>query len=379
MINIIYIRLFNLNIAHNYYENGIVKGLSIVPTIETSKLLMNGKMLFKTIPKGGGFVVLYKAQTDEVTPLIDLGKDLKFTFIIKSDVNSEFFNITDLDESVSKVHSSANIIYFRNDPATASDDPSSPELINHSIIDKVRTSLFTYQFELNSNPAQVLFRVTDESGSPISVGKEEDGTPYNTTLTLFISDSNSFQQQIDLRNKSKGKYTITIRDTGDTTTLKEEVIYVDDLLVPQKMVGVIDLVYDTANNEIYGNTEQYQLVFERKNSIWKYLVVNKNNKVDLTAKDLSIVDEGSATGPYVVNTFAREGTEPHGSIRINDLDTVIFKSNIPIPFYEQPKINLELRTNPGNDKLVTHLPNPAHSGVIKKESGDQLSEIYVFI
>ncbi len=376
-MNIIYNRLFNLNIAHNYYEDGVAKGLTIVPTIETSKLLSNGRMLFKTNGEGR-VVVLYKTLDDEVTPLIDLGKDLKFTFVLKLDVNAEFFNITDLDESVSKVHNSANIIYFKNDPTSASDDPFSPEPINHSIIDKVRSSLFTYQFEVTSNPAQVLLIVTDEAG-PVSVGKEVDGTPFDTTLTLSISELNSFLQQIDLRNRPKGKYTITIRDIGDTTTLKEEVIYVDNVLVPQKIVGVIDLVYDTANNEIYGDTEEYQLVFERKNTMWKYLVVNKSNKVDLTAQDLTIVDEGIATGPYVINTFAREGSEPHSSIRINDLDTVIFKSNIPIPFYEQPKINLELKTSPGDDKLVTHLPNPAHSGLIKKESGDQLSEIYVFI
>ncbi len=367
-----------MNIAHDYFEDGFAKGLVLTPTAETSNLLKNGKMLFKTIPNAGSITVLYKTEDDEVTPMVNLGKELKFTFILNSKTSSEFFNITDLDESISKEHHSANIIYFSSDPPSASHDPSSPELMHHSIIDKLRTSLFTYQFELLSNPPEVLFSLSDENG-PVSVGKEVDGTPFDTTLTLSITDANTFQQQIDLRHKSKGRYIITIRDIGDTTTLKEEIVYIDDLLVPQKIVGIVELVYDTANNEIYGDTEHYQLVFERKNSIWKYIVVNKSSKVDLGVQDLTILDEGLATGPYVVNTFAREGTEPHGSVRINDLDTVVFKSSAPIPFFEQPKINLELRTSPGDDKLVSHLPNPSHSGVIKKESGDQLSEIYVFI
>ena len=66
-------------------------------------------------------------------------------------------------------------------------------------------------------------------------------------------------------------------------------------------------------------------------------------------------------------------------VLINDLETLVFHSEQAIPFFEQPKLNIELQQASNNQKIVANLPNPSHGG-IKKKFADQIeSEVYVFI
>ncbi len=377
-MNIIYQRLFNLGIGHDYYTDQRAKGVTLLPTPATATSLVNGKMLFKKV--NNGIVVLYRALDDGITPMIDLGGDAKFTFYLSADYKNEFLNITDLDESVSRRYESSNIVYFTNDPANASTDAGSPETITHRVIDSLESQLFTYLFSLPAGPPEVLIRATNASGSLVPVGKSTDGTPLPTTLTLSKSEEDLYSQQIDLRNQPTGLYTITIRDIADANTLREELVYADSELASRDVLGIVDIVYETATDHLYGDTEEYLLQFSRKETVWKYFVVDKNGKIDLLANDLLVTDTGAGGGdPYDTYVFNREGDEPHADIRVNNLDTIIFRSTAPIPFYEEPKLNLELRRNPGNLQVIANLPNPSHSGVTKDDSGSPASEIYVFI
>jgi hypothetical protein len=64
---------------------------------------------------------------------------------------------------------------------------------------------------------------------------------------------------------------------------------------------------------------------------------------------------------------------------VNNLQTLVFSSVQQIPFYEGPKLKIELRKSSDNQTIVANLPNPAHSG-IKKAFADRMeSEVYVFI
>jgi hypothetical protein len=66
-------------------------------------------------------------------------------------------------------------------------------------------------------------------------------------------------------------------------------------------------------------------------------------------------------------------------ILVNNLQTLVFSSTQRIPFYEGPKLKIELRKSSDNQTLVANLPNPAHGG-IKKAFADRMeSEVYVFI
>ena len=376
-MNIIYTRLFNLSIRHNYYENGLAKGVSLWPTAETSKLMKGGRMLFKRTPKG--VVVLYRTQEDEVISFVDLGKDVRLTFELSIANRNEFLNITDLDESPSRKYSSSNILYFKNDPASASIDPEAPEVLGYEIIDFIEGRLFTFSFGLGSSLAQVLLRVSNEDGTLVSVGNHTDGTPFADTLTLDRQSDDSYSQQIDLRDQAKGRYSITIRNTADTITLLEKEVYLDEDMVGRNLSGIVEIIYDTAEDRIYNDTEEYAMQFNRQASLWKYFVVNKSKTHDFSSDTFTIDDSSSGTRPYVVNTFALSGSAPSADVEVIGLDTLVFLSDDAIPFYEVPKTSIELNKNALASPVINHLPNPHHRGVLNEESGSLASEIYVFI
>ncbi len=64
---------------------------------------------------------------------------------------------------------------------------------------------------------------------------------------------------------------------------------------------------------------------------------------------------------------------------VNDLKALVFSSQQMIPFYEIPKLKLELRKVSDNQTIVANLPNPSHSGIKKYFAGRTESEVYVFI
>jgi hypothetical protein len=387
-----------------------------------------------------------------------------------------------LDESLSKTFSTGNVVYYTNNPANVSINRNNPEILTHEIIDSLRGPLFTYQFTLNGNPATVRMIVTDAEGNPVSVGKDTNGNSFPTNLLLTISNNNSFNQQIDLRDLPRGKYLMTIRNEANTVTLKSEKIYVDEQLERDNILGIVDIVYDSVTGHLYGNTEEYKLQFQGAKTFWKYYIVNKSKNIDLATDSLLINDSGTVNGsPYQINSFQRvyagiqltaktsgvsgnsvtlaysgggiypaivfsgetlsggtAGISAKGTLTIiinetsgytiniggvdftegthftkganaaataaaliaaingngivpvtasaleydiimNDLKTLVFASTGQIPFFEIPKLKLELRKTSDNQTIVANLPNPSHSGLKKLFAGRVESEVYVFI
>ena len=391
-INIIYNRLFNLSIFHDYYEDGLANDYRLVPTFETTEFLKGGRMLFKTIPKG--CTVLYRTLADESGAFINKGPDARLLFSLSMNNNSKFLNITDLDESTTKKYSSGHIIYLSNTPASPSSDAESPEELNYQLLDFLEGRLFSYQFKLNpalASPGDVLFTVSDENNNPVPVGKKFNGDPFDDTLTLTRSEDGSYTQLIDLRDYPKGRYTITVKNPASPLDppLKVVHFYSDELLLGKKVLAIVDIELNQATNPLYTSTWEYAIRFSRKSSVWKYFIVDKTEKVaDLDNYDLSITDERTDGNlPYAANyTFTRDGQEPHATIRINGKNTVIFKSDalIPIPFFETPLPGIQLKKVPNDtgdseQLIIQNLPNPSHKGVIKEEAGILESEIYVFI
>ena len=385
MINIIYQRLFNLKVTHTFYKSGLAKGVKLVPTSETAELLLNGKMLLKYLPHQ--MTVLYRGRNetppvDPPNPFIDLGKDFKLTFALSVANKSEFVNITDLD-SGPDTYQSGQILYFKNDPASA----DSPEVISHTLIDSLRSSLFTYPFALAAATGDVdfiLLKINDDgTETKVPTGKDVDGNDLPLEFTLKQFTDNSYSHSVDARNLTFGRYKIKITTSGVEADVKlEELIYIHDQLASQDVLGIVDLIYDTANDKAYGATEEYDIHFESKKTRWKYLIVNKNKKVDFSGgESLKIVDDSTvvASKPYQINTFATSGVQPHASIALNGLETVVLLSDQEIPFFEEPKLDIQLLKDPDDVKLVTHLPNPFINGNVKKEGANAASEIYVFL
>ena len=66
-------------------------------------------------------------------------------------------------------------------------------------------------------------------------------------------------------------------------------------------------------------------------------------------------------------------------IMVNNLETLVFGSAQKIPFFEKPKLKIELRQSSDNQTIVANLPNPSHGGIKKIFADRPESEVYVFI
>jgi hypothetical protein len=375
MVSINYSRLFNLKMTHNYFEDNSATDLFLKPTQGTIQILSNARMLFKTIPNG--MTVLYRAGDDEITPMVELSPPQRFTFTVAAESPARFQNITRLDVSPTERFSAGKILYFRNEPTAASTSAQSPETLTHSLLDGVRAPLFSYAFTIADPATDVLLRITGPNGNTLPAGNAPDGTPLTDPLPISRDDDGEFRQQIDLRQWPEGRHTFTIRSSDDSATLFEETFFISEELLSQQFVAIVDINYSDSPNHLYGDTEEYSLSFSRKETIWTYYIVNKNGHIVFDDHDLEINDPGSPGYPAV--SFGRTGDEPHGEIKVNGFDTVVFKSDLPIPFRDIPKPDLQLIRNPGGAVLVKHLPNPSHSGVVKEVDGQTESEVFVFI
>lgn len=363
---------------HEYFKDGINRALALKPDANTKRILGNGKMLFKSL--GNNAVVLFKADSDRTSPFIDLGPDIVFRFYLTTEGSDAFFNITKLDTANNYVV--GNKLYFTNNPAQASADPESPEVLTHTLLDRAFTKLFTYSFSLGTTHTKTKFKMADSEGNLVSVGKDAAGNDLPTILNLTRDDSKQFHQQVDVRNKVSGVYTITITNDSGATILREETVLIDDQSTGQGILGIVDIKYNTATGHMYGATEYYRLRFERKTAFWKYLVVNKTKSLNLSdpTTNLSIEDSPSGGGPPYANVdFNLEGTEPHTSIKVKGYDTVVFKSSDKIPSFEEPKLNVKLVLKPSDQVMVEHLSNPPANTVEKENGGDIEKEIFVFI
>lgn len=376
-MNIIYSRLFEVSVLHDYFRDGIAKDVKLSPTQETQETLKKGRMLWRETPLG--IVVLYRAENDLNTPQVPLAAPLDFFFLFQSGNPTQLLAVTDLKKG-SKSFQSGDFLAFENVPASASTDPEHPEKIMVDIWDGTRPKHFLSRIKLEPTPSKTILQVRDPANTKISSGLDASGNSLPLDLEIFPDEKGEFLIKIDLNGKPEGKYTLTLRNAANTQDLWTKSYFLTQDPAVNSALGILKLSYLAVPATLYGEREYFAIDLRRKATKWTYIIVSQNKKVDLGTAQLSILDKGNAAGsPYATYTFQQQGTAPHADIKVNNADTVIFKSQVPIPFFESPKLNLELRRKPGNRVLFGHLPNPSRSGAIKIAPGEEISEIYVFI
>lgn len=376
-MNIIYSRLFEVSILHDYFKEGVAQGIRLIPTQETLEKLRKGRMLVRNTPRG--MLVLFRAELDLITPEVPLIPPLDLYFFVQSTNSPQFFAVTQLTKD-SRSYQSGDFLAFQNSPVHASTNSENPEKILLDLWDGARGKTFTSRIKLDPEPSKVFLQVRDGLGEKIPSGLDDTGTPLPLNLEITPDDKGEFLFRIDLKGKSEGNYTLTLRNEADTEDLwrKEYFLTLDPEV--KYALGVLKISYRAAPNNLYGEREYYAIDLKRKATKWTYIIVSQNKKIDLAAAQLSILDKGNPPdSPYGTYNFQQVGTAPNAEVKINNAETVIFKSQVPIPFFESPKLNLELRRKPGNRVLFGNLPNPSRTGAIKINPGEEISEIYVFI
>lgn len=367
MVSINYHRLFNLKVSHSFYTDELAKGVALVPTTETGTLLKGGKMIMKYLPQQ--MVVLFKGEDDNpANPFIDLGDDFKLVFALVSNNKSEFVNITNLDEGLNE-YEAGKFLYFKNNPAAAS-----PETITHTLIDSLKSNLFTYSFELAPATGTVdfnLFKINDDATETlVSSGKDANGNPLPTTVELDQDPKNRYNHSVNIRPKALGRYKIVIEPNGGGAPLLEELLYINPDMASQKPLGVVEIIYDSVGRA-YGATEDYDIHFEAKDTKWMYHIVNKSGNLIFPADTLNIIHPDFLVVPG--------GSSPHPSIQVNNKPTVVITSDNFIGLTESPTLNIELQRDSDNQVYIEHLPNPAVNSNVSKEGLDLTSKIYVYL
>lgn len=353
-----YNKLFNINVLHNFYKNGICKNLSILPTADCIKIIRNHKLLLKQ--SVNGICILYKAIDDYGTPLIDATGQL-FTFIITIKEPNEVLNITNLNVNT-QVFTSKNIIHFVNEPI-------GNKYITNKLIDYLKPNIFNYKFP---------FMAEDQSKdlAKLEILDMGDNTILGPFLSIPPEKDGYYYKKIELSKSSNKKYKIRVSDSNNAQ--RDEVVYIDNELSNQSIFGIIEISYDS------NALDEYNINLIRQESFWKYFIVNKSGSIDLDAFSLNVENTGNKNPlPYENNYEFIKGAEPDPDIQVNGYETVIFTSKNKIPFYEDTLLNIELlkKDKSGDPEaegisLIKHLPNPKLSGIINKNNE---SEIYVFL
>ncbi len=364
--------LFTVDVKHNFYEDEVSNDIEIVPTKECAQLFKDGRMHFRTTSTG--IVVLYRVDDDD-NPFVNLNGDVTFTFALylRNTNNVEFLNFTDFTAG-SKTYNGKNVLHFTNG-ATDGD-------LDFGYIDHLEGPVFTYRFpfDLEDTGDSATLTVKNEDGLAISVLKDTEGDPINPPYAVEADPGGIYRQSVDFNERPKGLY--TFEADGNPGQSEEELVYVDEDLYTKNVFGLLTLNY--AAEDLYSNAEAFDMRFVRKETTWKYFIVNKSGNIDLDAYDLGLTDtsnDGSnPSNPYEDNTFTK-GTEPDPNIAVDGFDTVVFTSDQLIPYYESPKLGLNLTKaepppppNPPQTTVIKNLPNPPLKGVTT-----DTSEVYIYI
>ena len=178
--------------------------------------------------------------------------------------------------------------------------------------------------------------------------------------TLNNNGNDLFNQSIDLRYLTEGIFKIKGNGTNLTT------LYISNEFAQSENLGALEINYTPVNSTTLAE-KQIILDFKAKETYWKYLVVNKTGNIDFSTLAIN--------GPLNFNSTSAAQDE-----KVNGLETLIFRTALPVLFKDKVKTGLKLTDN--SNFQINHLPNPTIRGICKrnKDNPSELeSEILIFI
>jgi hypothetical protein len=361
-----YTRLFNTRLEHDFYVSGITKDLSVIPTSETVLSMKNSNMLFKM--DDTGFRVLYRID-ETGNPFIDF-TDVKLVFGVQIKNINEFSNITKWASLPG--YAADKMPYFSN-----IGNLTTPALAL-SFLDFLKPAKFNYEFP------QTAANAGDNGSITITNSQGNIVTPsFPDPTQVKANGSKKWIYPIDFSNMPRGLYEFETSGNAQTIT---RTVYIDNDLVKQNVFAIIELLAKDGKpvnyNTNYPANREYKLIFERRQTQWKYIVVLKSPAVNPpppgVPATIGIEDDSSPVQPeYGTLTFAL-----NSSITVNGLPARVFLSNqVTIPYFEQAKYGLTIKKNPGvgAEMLMTNIAGPPLGLTSADPANFDVTEIYVTI
>ena len=374
-MNINFNSLFDVDIFHEYYKDGISKDFEIFPTEECKKFLKDYRLIFHATPTG--FNVSYESDNYDI-PIVPIESVIKLTFIL-SPKNQYILNYSDLP-----LDKKRNTVYYLTnyylELSSKNKELQGGECLSENDRIDYKPELFSFQYTSIKKTLNVT--VHDIEG-------------YDVINKNIETKDNIANIQIDLRHYSPGIFTLLI-DSNEISRF-----YADDSLTGKTVFGIIEIYL--GKSEMEGDDEEdielaYEISIPCRKTYWKYNVMLKYNS-NLHAQDISIdIPESEVGGTYEDGETVYEEMEtrvlfkPLDEIKSGNLKCIPFVLMHELPFKEKTikKIRLVCTKSSGNGEpdikstIIQNLTNPSFTSIKPEGSKEDntykvYSEVNVYI
>jgi hypothetical protein len=366
-MNINFNTLFDVDIFHEYYKDGISRDFEIAPTDECKNLLRDYRLLFRNTIRGFG--VSCEADVNE-NSIIPIDSQIKLSFVLVCK-NPFLLNYSNLPFDKIK-----NIVYYFSNhdlsPGKTTLHKNNEYLSKEDRIE-LQSDFLSWQ------------EITDEKEIGVIINDISSKKIIDKSFKVF---NKAADVSLDLNPFSLGKLSMSINGA------KEVEFYSGKNLFGKKVFGIVEIFIDKSSII----PASYQIKIQRRKTFWKYNVILKTN-TSILAENLSVdilkseTDKLKYTFPDKLiknkDTNARIVFEREDKIAaIGNPDCIPFISFSELPLKEETIAGIRLVEikqggRGGTDYgivLIENLSNPPVNSI--KYDQDQLkiySEINIYI
>jgi hypothetical protein len=320
-MNVQFLPLFTLRVAHGYYT-GVCRDFAFIVPPETAARLRSGRLLAREVE--GVLHVLYEAD-DEGDPLVSVaGATLRIGLRL---LNPYLGNITQLPAGFPRSR-----LRYTNAAAPAA---------------LAQEAGFTFVADLYSHPL-------GNAGRPATVTLRDAAGVVLQQDTVTAADGRT-AVSYDLRGKPSGPLSVAASFPGPAT--ETAALYLDPEL--RDAAAVVEV---TVAEAFYGAPPAFQVEMEAREEVLSYyVVVDGYTPVELAS--LAVSDQGFGEDGRAEVTFQKIDSD---DFEDTDLDTtllapageevVLFRSAAGLARQERGRRRIQLSKN--GDVLVANLPQP---------------------
>lgn len=356
-MDIIFEKLFEVELSHNYYSDGIQKDFKVEPTLECSRLMQNYRIVSRET-QSGLIAFIELSDLPNRTPVIGLNEEARLSFVIysKNPLLKNFTNLA-LDSEPQSIYHFSNNNDNVQDSELLLSAGTSDEFVSDDDIILLKPARFYYK-QTFPNPT-----------ANLKLEDFDNNTILDKTVKVVNSELNYF---MDVSLYQPGRYKLFVDGL-----LKLD-FYSDDSLSGKNVFGIVDIYFSDSVPAAYlltdvnGNiTEKsYSINFNKRKTSWKYLVVLKF-KNTINPADLTMIY------PDASNSFTKQA-----AITLSDgLLAVPFISNNEIDFSETTIRGIQLKKTNGTGTFeIDDLPNASYKNIKPDLANNKVfSEIFFYI
>lgn len=354
--------LFRIRLRHAYYTDGISRNdFSLVPTPACRTLLDQYGLVFRPGADGGALYASVEPDSSPATLLKPLGDDnLRLAFLL-TPLQPQVLNMTHLPRHKPR----REVFYFDN----LRDDQTNGRLhLSDSIADArlgaplrlLTAPAYSYRFDPPVNAATL--NLTDRFANPV----------HTVSFRLPKPDDLISEYRLDLSGVSKltaGRYHLSDDHGGGEDFYYDPGLFGHDVLGIMEIFSRTDRLTPDQSNRVPNaycfldgaaltGLDAYTLQFERRATIWRYVVTKQYPANDITLDGLTV------TGPV---TFTKTTTG----------ERALFTSVDPVPFQQTPR-GIVLQHD---GTKLRDLPNPSPTAPLQAHGNGAglLSAVYASV